>query len=389
MKCSIDLKKILLYGLIVIPTVKTSVIQESVFWNGLYNIWIVIDFLIIVSLFVLRKHFPGANFWKIESFFIIILFSTIYNSGESIGCFAEVLRITNLLLLCETELKKNGIYVLLKYLNFYIKIILVVDIFSIFVGYIVGGQQFQIFSFLGMDNYAIFFIFPMLVIAFYYDYLRLNKLKFNTMIIFGLCLFCKLATNAVSAELALLFFICMIVFSKHVKGYINIINSRSVLLVIVLFMFGIVFFNVQNYFADFIIDILHKDVTLSTRTYIWKRCIQAIPNSWLIGYGQTNVEKFKKIVGLASYEAISHTHNFVLEVIFRGGVIALCSLGYIFVEAWTSNNKKECYSKNILSFGVCGFLILMITDAYIMIPWIYLVLYFMMLKEERELYGTK
>ena len=152
MKCSIDLKKILLYGLIVIPTVKTSVIQESVFWNGLYNIWIVIDFLIIVSLFVLRKHFPGANFWKIESFFIIILFSTIYNSGESIGCFAEVLRITNLLLLCETELKKSGIYVLLKYLNFYIKIILVVDIFSIFVGYIVGGQQFQIFSFLYIDK---------------------------------------------------------------------------------------------------------------------------------------------------------------------------------------------------------------------------------------------
>lgn len=70
---------------------------------------------------------------------------------------------------------------------------------------------------------------------------------------------------------------------------------------------GVTVFGIQNVFAD-ILGLAGRDVTLSYRTVIWSRTIDAIISNPLIGYGKTGPGLFQSIVGLSPIYDTQATH---------------------------------------------------------------------------------
>ena len=74
-------------------------------------------------------------------------------------------------------------------------------------------------------------------------------------------------------------------------------------------------------------DILHKDVTLSGRTYLWRTVIEVLESKPLIGMGvQSSLfdcSYFFEMSGNVIGCFVNHPHNYFLNVGYHGGIIAL------------------------------------------------------------------
>lgn len=88
---------------------------------------------------------------------------------------------------------------------------------------------------------------------------------------------------------------------------------------IILTLIFAVFQNFQV-FSYIIMNILKKDMTLSTRTTVWKTTILMIKNKVIWGYGQVDNELNRRILGAAS------AHNVYLDALYFGGIVFLVIL---------------------------------------------------------------
>ena len=145
-----------------------------------------------------------------------------------------------------------------------------------------------------------------------------------------------------------------------------------------LFFFLVVFANIQNLFAP-LFEAVGKDVTLSYRTVIWARTVNAISQNFVFGYGATGPGIFQTTVGLSPLWDVqaSHAHNMILEMIFSVGIVG--SLFYVYVIAKCYQKFVKCisidkYVSRIINIGFVCMMILFLTDSYIMLTPFYLLL---------------
>lgn len=105
----------------------------------------------------------------------------------------------------------------------------------------------------------------------------------------------------------------------------------------------VVFLRAYNWFAP-VISALNKELTFSGRTYIWDATIRSIIEKPILGYGDvpSTIRGMKVIAGAGAVSA----HNFVLEVMYRNGIIglALTALLFIYVMCQLYRTKG----------GICG-----------------------------------
>lgn len=81
---------------------------------------------------------------------------------------------------------------------------------------------------------------------------------------------------------------------------------------------GMLCFNVQQHFAFLIEGVLHKNLTLTNRVYIWPSALEAVKNYPVTGIGYTPLGYTRSFLNGGD-----HTHNQLLELLLRGGLIAL------------------------------------------------------------------
>ena len=128
----------------------------------------------------------------------------------------------------------------------------------------------------------------------------------------------------------------------------------------IIFTFLVVVCRIQNLFSFIIVDMLGKDLTFTGRTRDWDLAFELIPQRLLLGYGSMNQATEKIVLGDA------FTHNGLLELVFRGGIIAL----FIFTMAIYFISKVERFvseeSKNKSRFllcVLCGYWIMSVTEV--------------------------
>lgn len=80
---------------------------------------------------------------------------------------------------------------------------------------------------------------------------------------------------------------------------------------------AISFFRVQKIFSFIIVDILGKDLTLSTRTTIWDYSLQYFAKSPIWGVGYLFPGDLYKMI------LLSGTHNFIIGILFHMGVLGI------------------------------------------------------------------
>lgn len=116
---------------------------------------------------------------------------------------------------------------------------------------------------------------------------------------------------------------CFVIYRLKVFGFITLWVFLG--LYVVAFV-GIVILHVQELFSFLIEDILGETLDFSMRTQIWEIATEKVLNgNPLIGCGSS----LYSVNGLA----IPSAHNMLLETFVYGGVLAVCSLGAIWVFA--------------------------------------------------------
>jgi len=122
----------------------------------------------------------------------------------------------------------------------------------------------------------------------------------------------------------LLNLILNIFFGKKRLGWYNINNKnisilKKIVCCVIILMIGIVFFDLQKKFSWLIIDILKKDVTLSGRTFLWKKGIYQFFQKPFCGYGYGH----KIDLGL-------YGHNLIIELMVTTGILGV-SIYFLFL----------------------------------------------------------
>lgn len=227
-----------------------------------------------------------------------------------------------------------------------------------FLTMLLGGIAHDSYGFpiylLGGKNSVAITALPTIPIVYIYSYFIHEKLKIIPLLLILISIISiyisESGTGIVIALLSILF-----VFAP--KRFFP--SFFSYFFIYVVTFLSIVIFRLQEVFlGNFIVNVLHKDITLTGRTYIWDWVISYIKQSWLLGYGRGNDIVNTHFTNL--YEA----HNGILEILLFTGVLGLFFffLILLLVGQKLSMNRRHIFSK-LLAFSIFCYLIIGLTES--------------------------
>ncbi len=116
----------------------------------------------------------------------------------------------------------------------------------------------------------------------------------------------------------------------HVRRMRWIYRLRTFFWIYGAFFLGVVVLRVQYLAKGLLVDVLHKDLTLVGRTYIWDEAFHVLSGNLWLGHGTG----FLSITNpLAFGSSVSHPHNYALFAMLSGGFVALV---LVIVMWWQS-----------------------------------------------------
>ena len=266
--------------------------------NTFFNISRIVVTIIISIVYFSGKKYHSKLLKYLFFYFCVSFFSTyihglklsivIILSGSAIG-FA---------MLTEIMIKKN-LRLFLKVLLYIYFILIVFNLFWMIsvVGFTVNIEevygedslQNMVVCFLSNANLSASFFIPGMLIATLNLFMssKYNLISWILLIstfLSGLILWS--ATSLVGESIILLFSICILfnieqIFIRYVKPIVLLFLSLFISV-------GVTFFKIQNLFEFLIVDILHKDLTMTGRTTVWNYGFKAFEKSPIIGLGFGN-----------------------------------------------------------------------------------------------------
>lgn len=143
-----------------------------------------------------------------------------------------------------------------------------------------------------------------------------------------ICAFELIIGGSGTGLIVLAAFIILCLFElKHQK-----ISSNLSLIVLLASFLAIVIFRIQNIFSFLIVDILHKSLTLSDRTYIWDAAIESILSHPILGTGITDSLSGNVHLKLSYLVKDIFAHDLYLDYLLMGGIPALCIFVCILIS---------------------------------------------------------
>ena len=221
-------------------------------------------------------------------------------------------------------------------------------------------------SFLGYDNYAAFYIVPIIGIKFSLDYMKKNRLNWEDWTFYFCCLFSKVLTKSYTATFAIILIPVFAFMIMHARLIRKLFNVKGFAVLILLLFDGIYFFNIQNVFSH-LLSMAGKGITLNSRTVIWKFVLSHIFNVPIYGLGNITDDYFMTFFDFPYGYIATHAHFLYLDLIIQTGVIgSIAYLGMLF----SIRLKKVYLRKEVLIYPfVCllSFLVLSMFDAYLFV----------------------
>lgn len=248
------------------------------------------------------------------------------------------------------------------------------------------GEFYNTFL-LDSDNRFILYIIPP-ILAYNYLYGKENNkgtlYKLITLYMVGLLsLFLSWSAAALMIT-CLLFFGNIFILYMQKKSFRVEFPIKVFISLIFLLNIGIVFFRIQNVFEFLIVDILHKSLHLSYRTYIWDIAINFFRSDFIrliFGHGFLNTSElftFTAINGLGQEIVLSpnHLHNLLINTLYFGGIIGTFIYAYFFyiIVKKVDAIKNNICIKNVLTIVFGSLNLLLIFDSYEMYSIYYLIL---------------
>ena len=219
--------------------------------------------------------------------------------------------------------------------------------------------------FFGPDNYSAFLVIPMLGVLLYLGCKGSEKIEFRKkdLILLGSLTVCYVWTGSVTAACALIILVVALMLIGNNKKVARIFSIKGLLFVFGLVLFLILTINIQNYFLS-IFKLVGKGdsgFSLNSRTYIWAQALQLIKQNPLLGIGNLSESE---IASYVLYGA-SHTHNIILELLLRTGIIGTISYLHFLIYPLIKYRRYYLRSKNVILL-IAGYvyLVLSFMDFY-------------------------
>ena len=288
----------------------------------------------------------------------MLLISTILNKGNIEKWITNFTLYLGSIMLIEKYIKKDNIKIL-KILVIVFYILTIGNTFS-FIIFPEGLSQTEYLKtpiyMLGIDNRFAFTYIPGLCIIGIYDLIKNKKITKVTFIYFfitfGTLLYFWSAGALLVESLFIIYYVC--IYKFHIK-----IQPRLYFILAIAGFISLVFFRIQNLFAFFIVDILHKDLTLSSRTLIWDKALKIINQNKFIGIG---IQKSNIMTNLLT---AFHSHCDFLNILLQSGIFGLAIYWVILYKALAHLSK---YKKNdivqLVAFSIGVLLIMLLVDTF-------------------------
>lgn len=208
---------------------------------------------------------------------------------------------------------------------------------------------------LGDDNAIVFVALPGLAIMTCYSIMKHGKISWIVWAEYIITEVTLLRLWSVSAMVMVTLFLAMLIYTLNFKNINSWLLFGLVIAAIIVVLFGMTNVYIQN----FIVNVLHKDPTLSNRTIIWQMAFKDIAESPIIGYGGYYEAGRYRVGSLYTYSS----HTPYMQMLLDGGILLFCSFFIIPIAAFRKNNQmKNNVYLGVLSAAITCMMVNYITE---------------------------
>jgi GT2 family glycosyltransferase/O-antigen ligase len=243
--------------------------------------------------------------------------------------------------------------------------VIIIRIFGITIFEPIAGDFIY---FLGTDNYSAFSLLPMLGVILFSSMINKRKIGVVEWICFISICIENIATWSVTAMLAIIFAVVLMILCRYQAKILDFFSPRNFLVFLNLVLILIVVFHIQNLMSPFFVKVLHKDITLNSRTYIWDGALKLIKEKFVFGWGNLSSKQISSYVLYGT----THAHNMLLELLLRTGIIGC--IGYLAFLTGSLQKEWKKYadtSAYVLEIFFLAQLLLFFSDFYVTIMYFY------------------
>ena len=135
------------------------------------------------------------------------------------------------------------------------------------------------------------------------------------------------------------------------------------------FFLMIVVLRMQDHFEYIIVNMLHRNMTFTGRTYFWDLSIEYIKENIFIGTGYWNMTK------RLACQGIYHAHSTYLSILLESGIVGFVSYYIILIKNGFNINKIKLNKvKKIITFAFFSYFIMTVSEVYIFPHLFYLLM---------------
>ena len=324
--------------------------------NKVSGIISAIIFIVFLFLNILQK--------RLNCFIVFIIIFMFWRMYSSYVLNNEILDLINTMRILSSVLLINYTLIIrpkltIQSLSFLFSIYIIVNFISVMLipnGLYLTNTLTKAW-FLGIENQFAFVLVPGSLIVFLSSWIKYNKVTLFPWIIITISIFSVLKIWSATGIVALFFLVFTILLSSYNKIY-KVFNFVVFSITYAFIWFILIRLNHLTIFQVLIVKYLNKDLTLSSRTDIWNKVFEVIPNSIWYGFG-VNSEVKPKI------ETTFAAHNMFLQIILDSGIIGLILL---IICVTLSGIQLQKFKKSgvsvLLVVGIFGVLIGGLAESY-------------------------
>ena len=349
----INIGMVVLFVFLLTPFLSISGIKNTM-GAGMFQIWQIIAICFLLLIFLVKHQQIKFN-WALGLFCayqFIILFSSAYNGVITIGIIAIVFTSIIVFMLLQTD----AYYEIIGAVSVIVVLSLIINAFTMVQNRDVIGAEY----FIGGKNSLGIFLIPGMFILIIRALEKKNKINKFTVLAIVLCVASVFlgasGTGVVVAVFTIIVLLLAIKFKPKKTVYLGV-----VLVIYALFLlFSERFFLTEYWFK--ITQFLGKDSTLTARTTIWRLAKELIADNWLIGAGRGVGISYVNTYG--ELQVMTEAHNFILEILLEGGVVALLLFGLLFFRMVARLNLEKPKDR-VIFIALCILLINGLTESTI------------------------
>lgn len=344
MKIKIN-KDVIMWILLTIPFMSSPFCNQYLFLDYAFKIGEVIAALFIIWLTVFYRYQPSYALLLITCMHIWVLFTTICNGADIGRCVSTIAPVIFVSLLYDIGMRADSIqtFVTAQYVCF--SIVIYVNFISeilyphgMYVSDITYYWQNWILGY--YNNHSVYYFMALCMALLY---MEMNRKYIGPICLIGVIYASALMVRSAgvigSLLLALVLLISLYVTKKLIGNYYIYWSTHIAFFIIVVLGNSSFWEKIMIYCQQ----IFGKGSSFYARYRLWKTELMLLSQKPILGYGIESQQ-----ARLNEYGWALHSHNLILEILHRGGVVHLI----IFIVLVVIAGKRLMESNNSLIIGI-------------------------------------